>query len=1085
MNIKKLSILSFLVSLLLISTDVFAQVDARMLRQPDVSQSKIVFSYADDIWIVNKDGGTAHRLTTASGQETFPRFSPDGSMVAYNANYDGNTDIYVIPANGGVPRRITHHPMTERVLGWYPDGKHILFASSMKSGRQRYNQFYKVSINGGLSQRLPVPYGEFGSISPDGKTIAYTPKSRVFRNWKRYRGGWATDIWTFNLEDNSSKQITTNNANDELPMWDGSTLYFMSDRGSKLKYNLWAYNSETGKKRQVTNFSDYDIHFPAIGPSDIVFEAGGDLYLMDLASEQTRQVSVDVITDQTSIKPHTENVSSLIQNASISPEGNRALFQARGDIFSVPAENGYIQNLTQSSGVADRFPAWSPDGKYVAYWNDKTGEYELVLQNVGSGETQTVTSTGKKFKYNLYWSPDSKKLVYVNNAMDIRMYNVDSKSLTDIDKGLWMYQGQLDNFSVSWSADSKWVAYSRGIDNRKNAIFLYNTNTKKTNQVTSGYYNDRDPAFDPDGKYLYFLSSRTLRPNYSDLQNTWIYANTTNVVAVPLRKDVDSPLAPRNDEVSIKKEEKKEEKENGKKQKPKTVNIDLSNFESRLVQLPVDAGNYSHLSAASAKVLYQRNPRTGSDKRGSELAYFDLKERKEQSVIDNINGYQLSADNKKVLVASHGKYDILDLKPGQKIEKPLATDDLTMTVNPQKEWQQIFNDVWRFYRDYFYDPNMHGVDWKAMKARYQKMLDDAATRSDVNFVIGELIAELNSSHTYDGGGDTEHAEHRGVGLLGVDWSLENGAYRIKNIVEAAPWDNEARSPLDESGVNISEGDYVLAVNGTTLDTSKDPYAAFQGMADQTVELTVNDEPTMKGARKVLVKTLSSETRLRHLAWVQKNRKRVEEATNGRVGYIYVPNTSIGGQTELVRQFMDQYNKDALIIDERFNSGGQIPDRFIELLNRTELARWAVRDGHDWQSPPQANVGPKVMLINGWSGSGGDAFPAFFKEENIGPLVGTRTWGGLIGYTGVPSLIDGGFLTVPSFRMYYPDGKKWFPEGHGVEPDVKVIDNPTKLANGTDPQLERAIDLIMDKLDKEKKVTHPPYEDRSGTGIKYN
>lgn len=1086
MNTKKLLLLPVVIAFLMISTKAFAQVDARMLRQPDVSQSKIVFSYADDIWIVSKSGGTAHRLTTAEGQETFPRFSPDGSMVAYNANYDGNNDIYVIPTTGGVPKRITHHPMGERVLGWYPDGQHILFASSRKSERQRYNQFYKVSVKGGLAERLPVPYGEFGAISPDGNSIAYTPISRVFRNWKRYRGGMAADIYTFDLQDKSSRRLTTSNANDELPMWDGSTLYFLSDRGESLNYNIWATDTESGQKRQVTNFTDYDIHFPAIGPSDMVFEAGGSLYLMNLDSEKYHQVKVDVVTDETSIKPHTENVSNLIQNASISPDGKRALFQARGDIFSVPAEHGIIQNFTQSSSAADRFPAWSPDGQYVAYWSDQSGEYELTLRNMSTGQENTVTSTDQKYKYHLYWSPDSKKLAYVNNAMDIRLYNRENGSLTTIDKGLWMYQGSLDGFSVSWSADSKWMAYSRGLENQHNAIFLYNTESNERHQVTSGYYNDRDPAFDPDGKYLYFLSSRTLNPNYSDLQNTWIYANTTNVVAVPLRKEVDSPLAPRNDEVAVKKEaDKKKDNSEATSEEPEEVQIDLANFENRLVQLPIDAGNYSHLSGAPGKVLYQRNPRTGGDGKDSELAYFDLNDRKEEKVIEHINGYDLSADHQKVLVSSSGKYDILDLKPGQKIEKPLATDELTMTVDPQKEWQQIFTEVWRLYRDYFYDPNMHGVDWQAMKQRYQKMMDDAVTRSDVNYVIGELIAELNSSHTYNGGGDTEHADHRGVGLLGVDWSLDNGAYRIKNIVEAAPWDNEVRSPLNDSGVKVSEGDYVLAVNGTPLDTSKDPYAGFQGMANQTVELTVNDKPTMEGAHKVLVKTMASETELRHHAWIQANRQKVAEATDGKVGYIYVRNTSFGGQTALVRQFMAQYNKEALIIDERFNSGGQIPDRFIELLNRPQLAKWAVRDGHHWQSPPKANFGPKVMLINGWSGSGGDAFPAFFKEQNIGPVIGTRTWGGLIGYTGVPGLIDGGFLSVPSFRMYYPNGE-WFAEGHGIEPDIRVEDDPTKLANGVDPQLQRAIEVIKQKLEKQKQEkNHPPYENRTGTGVPGN
>lgn len=1090
MNKTGLAFCLFLVTVSINITDALAQLDARMLRQPDVSDTHIVFSYADDIWVVPKEGGLASRLTSAKGPESFPRFSPDGSLIAFNANYDGNEDIYVVPTFGGIPERITHHPMTERVLGWFPDGENILFASSMKSGRQRFNQFFKISAEGGMFEKLPVPYGEFGAISPDGSRIAYTPISRSFRTWKRYRGGMAPDIWLFNLDSYESQNITDNPANDEQPMWHGSTLYFLSDQGENQRNNIWAYESESGETRQITNFSDYDIHFPAVGPSDLVFEAGGRLYLMDLETEEYEEVNVNAITDRTTIQSRTEDVSDLIQDAFISPGGERVLFQARGDIFSVPAEHGPILNLTQSSGVAERFPAWSPDGKYVAYWSDRSGEYELALRDeAGSGEEQQLTSTGEKFKYSLYWSPDSNKLVFVDNAMNIRMYNIETEDFTEIDKGLWMYEGGLQNFSADWSADSKWITYSRGLDHQQNAVFLFNTETGERHQVTSGYYHDRDPAFDPDGKYLYLLTSRTFQPMYSNFDNSWIYANSTTVAAVPLREDVPSPLAPRNDEVSTDEEddngEENGEEENGdeeESEEPEEVVIDLKGFEDRLIELPMDAGNYGNVSAASGKVVYMKRPRTGEDGQSGSLAFYDLEEREEKTVIEEVFGYQLSANDKKVLVASGGgNYGVVDLAPEQSIETPLRTGELSMTVQPIEEWQQIFNDSWRLVRDYFYDPNFHGVDWQAVKERYQTMLNDAETRNDVNYVIGEMIAELNASHTYRGGGDMEAAETRGVGLLGIDWELENGAYRIENIVEGASWDNEVRSPLDMPGVNVSEGDYILAVNGERIDTSEDPYEAFQGLADKTVELTVNDSPTMEGARKVLVETLTDETRLRHLAWIEANRQRVDEATDGRVGYIYVRSTGIDAQNELVRQFMAQHEKDALIIDERFNSGGQIPDRFIELLNRQELAHWAVRDGKDWKWPPVAHFGPKVMLINGWSGSGGDAFPAYFKEAGLGPLIGTTTWGGLIGITGAPTLIDGGGITVPTFRMYYPDGE-WFPEGGGVQPDIRVIEDPTQLAKGVDPQLERAIEevqrLMRENPESYERPERPSYEDRT-------
>ncbi len=1066
------------------SASVEAQINARMLRYPDVSSTHITFVYAGDIWIVPKTGGLASRLSSPEGEESFPRFSPDGRYIAFSGNYQGNTDVYVIPAMGGTPKRLTYHPMPDRMLDWYPDGRSILFASARKSGRQRFNQLYRISREGGLPEKLPVPYGEFGTISPDGKTLAFMPRSRDFRTWKRYRGGWAPDIWLFDLKTFKSKNLTRHDANDAHPMWHGETLYFLSDRGPNQRYNIWAYNTRDESFRQVTHFKDFDIHFPAIGPQDIVFEAGGILYLLDLSTEQLRQVPVEVITDLATLYPKVEKVGDEIRNANISPHGKRAVFEARGEIFTVPAEHGPILNLTRSSGVAERYPAWSPDGKWVAYWSDRSGEYELTLRRAdGSGQERKLTSLGPGFRYQPYWSPDSKKLAFVDKAMTIQYVEVASGKITRVDKGLWMYQGALHRFRVSWSPDSRWLAYSRGTERRYNAIFLYDTKTGKRYQVTEGYYNDAQPAFDPEGKYLFYFSNRTLRPIYSDLDNTWIYPNTTNLIAVSLREDVPSPLAPRNDEEK-EEETKKEKKQSSKKEKEeksrevKPVRIDIDGFERRAVILPPKAGNYTDLWAVKGKVLYRRLPRTGSDEKKAALVYYDLQKREEKTIINDVDGYRLSADGKKLLVWKKRKYAIIDVKPGQKMDKPLRTGEMEMTVDPRSEWKQLFTDAWRFERDFFYDANMHGVDWEAMRKQYEKLLKDAVTRWDVNYVIGELIAELNASHTYRGGGDLERPKRRRVGLLGVDWKLENGAYRIARIIRGAPWDVEVRSPLDQPGVDVKEGDYVLAVNGIPLDISKEPYAAFEGLADKTVVLTVNSKPTLEGARRVLVKTLSDERRLRHLEWIETNRRKVEELSNGRVGYIYVRSTGFDGQTELVRQFMAQYTKDALIIDERFNSGGQIPDRFIELLNRPALSFWAVRDGRDWQWPPFAHFGPKVMLINGWSGSGGDAFPYYFKKAGLGPLIGTRTWGGLIGITGAPPLIDGGRVTVPTFRMYSTEGE-WFPEGHGVDPDIEVVNDPGMLAKGRDLQLERAVEEALRLLKTHPPVRpkRPPYEKR--------
>ena len=1080
----------------------FAQIDARMLRQPDVSQTHIAFVYAGDIWVVPKKGGTAARLSSPQGEESLPRFSPDGNHIAFNANYDGNTDIYVVPTSGGLPTRVTYHPGSDRVLDWYPDGQSILLASGMDSGRQRFNQFFKVSRDGGLPARLRVPYGEFGAISADGKWLAYTPRSRDFRTWKRYRGGMASDIWLFNLEDDSASRISEDPADDGQPMWHRHTIYYLSDRGADQRHNIWAYSIRTKKTRQVTHFRDFDIHFPSIGPSDLVFEAGGRLYLLNLRNDRHREVSVRVVTDRSTLRARTERVGKQVQGAWISPTGKRVLLEARGEIFSVPAEHGVIRNLTRTSGVAERFPSWSPDGKQVAYWSDRSGEYELVVRSVnGSGEKKVLTSLGNGFRYQCYWSPDSKKIAFIDEDVLLRLLNVESGDVQVIDRGEWLDHDDLSSFSLSWSSDNRWIAYAKTRDRATSSIYLYDTRDGQVHQVTSGYYADALPSFDPDGKYLYFVSNRTLQPVYSDLDNSWVYPNTTNLVAVPLRKDVPSPLQPRNDDEEIKEESDKEkagEEANEKEQKPgseaeeeagadqdekkgeKGVEIDLEGFERRLVVLPPEAGNYSGVAATKGKVLYLRRPRSGASRQVKRaLVYYDLKERKEQTILSDVHRFRLSADGKRVLVTQGRRFGIIEVKPKQKIEKPLRVAELEMTVDPKAEWRQIFRDAWRFERDYFYDPNMHGVDWKAVGEQYEKLIDDAVTRWDVNFVLGEMIGELNASHTYRSGGDTQSSQQRNVGMLGIDWAVENSAYRIKRIVRGADWDSEIRSPLDEPGLKVQEGDYILAVNGVPMDTSRAPWAAFQALGGKTVSLTVNSEPSLEESREVLVKPLTDESRLRHLEWIEQNRSKVDQASGGRVGYIYVRSTGVDGQTELVRQFSAQFKKPALIIDERFNSGGQIPDRFVELLNRPALSYWAVRDGSMWQWPPNGHFGPKVMLINGWSGSGGDAFPYYFREAGLGPLIGTRTWGGLIGISGSPSLIDGGGVTVPTFRMLSTSGE-WFEEGHGVEPDIEVLDHPTAMSKGGDPQLERAIEEVLRLLESNPPAQPevPGYEDRT-------
>jgi tricorn protease len=1063
-----------------------AQISARMFRYPDVSATQIAFTYAGDIWIVSKEGGTANKLSSPEGEETFARFSPDGTQIAFTANYDGNDDIYILPASGGTVQRLTYHGGNDQILDWHPDGNRLLFASSRESGRQRFGQFFTISKEGGMPEKLPLPYGSLASFSPDGQKLAFNFNSRISRTWKRYQGGMAPDIWTYDLSNNTSVNITNNVSSDEFPMWVGNTIYYLSDQGTEKRYNLWSYDIDNKIAAQLTTFSDVDVHFPAAGPTDIVFEAGGKLYLMDLASKKYEEVTINVITDQITLTPKQMPAEDYVNWIDLSPDGNRLIVEARGDVFSVPAKEGVTKNLTHSSGTAERFPAWSPDGKYIAYWSDASGEYQLTVFDLEKNSFKALTNYSSGFKYQLFWSPDSKKLAFVNQEMDINYFDIDKNQNFAIDKGQYMFHGSLSGFTFSWSPDSQWLAYANETTGRSQSIFLYDTKTATRHEAISSYYNNFNPVFDPDGKYLYFFTQREMKPVYGDFDNTFTYPNSTQIAAVPLTIEEASPLAPKNDSVSVKKEnkeekdDKKEDKQEEKEEnedKVKATKIDMEGFEHRIVLLPMSAGNYAALAAVSGKVIYHQFPNAGAGDGNKPVKFFDLEERETKTIVEDADGMTITADGKKIGIMKNQKVYVLDIQENQKTEEAANLANMQMIVEPKAEWEQIFHETWRLERDYFYDKNMHGLDWEAVGKQYEPLIDQSVTRWDVNYVLGELIGELNASHTYRGGGDEEEEKRLNVGYLGIDWALNQGAYQIKNIIQGADWDIEVRSPLDEPGVDVNEGDYILAVNGLPLRTDREPSAAFQGLGGETVELTVNSSPKLEGARSVVVKTLEDESRLRHLAWIEQNREKVDKASNGRIGYIYVRSTGIDGQNELVRQFNAQYHKDGLIIDERFNSGGQIPDRFIELLNRKPLAYWAVRDGKDWQWPPVAQFGPKAMLINGWSGSGGDAFPDYFKKSDLGPLIGTRTWGGLIGISGAPQLIDGGNVTVPTFRMYDPDGK-WFKEGHGVDPDIEVKENPGELAQGVDAQLNRAIEYIMKALqDYQGKPDHPAYEKR--------
>ena len=951
-----------------------ARADARMFRYPDVSATRIAFVYAGDIWTVPRAGGAATRVSSPLGEEMFPRFSPDGSQIAYSANYDGNLDVYLVPVDGGEPRRLTHHPMDDRVIGWHPDGKRVLFASTRESGRQRFNQFYLVNAGGGLPEKLPVPYGEFGAFSRDGRQFVYMPQSQDFRTWKRYRGGWSPDLWMFDLETFASRNLTNNPANDAQPMWRGNSVYFVSDRGRVPRNNIWALDTTNGRTRQVTTLTSYDITFPSIGGDAIVFQAGGRLHVLDLGTEKVTEVPVSVTTDAQTIRPTTAKAEALIGSASVSPTGQRAVFEARGDLISVPAEFGAVMNLSRSSGVAERYPRWSPDGKTIAYWSDRTGEYELTLRPAdGSGAERKITTLGPGFRYAPQWSPDSRKVAFADQTMRVRIVDIETGKLTEVDQNpQWMGHGQIEAWRFAWSADSRWIAYPRSFAAYGGtAIYVIDTTTGTRSQVTSGYVNDDQPVFDPEGKFLYYASDRVFAPVYSSFDTSWTYANPTRIVALPLRKNVKSPMAARHNAeppaatpASTPAPTPTPAPATGAAtpgtgsapapKPPVPVTIEFDGIESRAVVLPPVAGNYADLQAIAGKVVYRRLPRSGSAPTPSPVSpvlAWDLTERVEQTILDDADRFVVTADGKKALVLHEAKFAILDVKPAQKFGKTLTTADIEVPVDPRAEWKQMFLDAFRFQRDFFYDPNMHGVDWAEMRDHYLALVADAVTRWDLNFALGEFIGELDASHTYRSGGALENAPQKPVGMLGVDWEAADGAYRIKRIVRGGPWDVDVRSPLDEPGVDVSAGDFVLAVNGVPMTTSADPWAAFQGLAGKTVVLSVNKTASAEGARSVIVTCLGDETELRFRDWIETRRRQVDEATNGRIGYIYVQSTGVDAQNELMRQFMAQYQKDGLIIDERFNSGGQIPDRFIELLNRPMLAFFGVRDGSSWRGRP--------------------------------------------------------------------------------------------------------------------------------------
>ncbi|HZI52716.1 MAG TPA: PDZ domain-containing protein, partial [Chitinophagaceae bacterium] len=823
----------FLLTLIIGYTQGFAQIDARLFRYPDVSASQIAFVYGGDIWTAPKSGGTATRITSSTGEESFPRFSPDGKTLAFTASYRGNADVYTMPVTGGVPTRLTWHAMNDRVVDWHPGGNHILFASLRENAVGNVSNLYLLSKNGGLPEKLSVPYGELGSFSPDGESIAYV--NRITENYpfKRYRGGYASDVIVFNLKKMTAENITANTATDGKPVWHKNKIYYISDVDNNKRRNIWEYDISTKARTQLTKFSDVDINHMSAGPDELVFEAGGKLYLLNLAGNKYDEVKINVVADYSTLMPRTENVGNRLADADISPDAKRVVVEARGELFTLPAEHGPVLNITNNSGAYDQQPAWSPNGKWIAYWSDKSGEYEIWLQEVQTASAKKLTSFGKGMGFQLFWSPDSKKLAFVNQEQEIKVLTVASGDITTIDKTEQLPYQALRGFRLSWSSDNNWITYSKALENLNSAIYLYSLTDKKLHKVTSGFYNDTYPVFDPGGKYLFFRTDRRLQPVYSNIDGTWIYPNSTQLAYASLDPSNKSLLAARNDEVKITEDSTakpagdKPDTAKAKTDKPDTakaatakkpaskpISVKPELLEARLQVLtaPV-AGNYGEIAAADGKLVYRRFPNSGTSGEQPALYMYDIEKREEKRIIGNANGWTMTADGKSILIYQGNSLGIIKPNPDQKIEKSLNTAAMEMTVNPREEWSQLFNDTWRRYRDFFYDPEMQQVNWNDIRKQYGELMKDAITRWDVLNIQQEMIAELAAGHTYANNGDAEQASNRGHGFLGIDWELSNGAYRIKRIVRPAAWDNEVRSPFDATGISVKEGDYILAVNG--------------------------------------------------------------------------------------------------------------------------------------------------------------------------------------------------------------------------------------------------------------------------------
>jgi tricorn protease len=1092
----------FLCVLLLLcaSAPAVAQDAPLLLRRPTLSRTQVAFVYGGDLWVVSREGGEARRLTTGAGIETDPHFSPDGSQIAFTGEYDGNVDVYVMPASGGVPRRLTYHPAADVAVGWTPDGTRVLFRSA-RASYTSFNRLYTVPASGGpeVTNELPLPRAEQASYSPDGTHLAYVPNLQWQAAWKRYRGGQTTPIWIADLSDSSVEKLPRENSNDFDPMWVGQTVYFLSDRNGPV--TLFSYDTATKAVKQLVENAGLDIKSASAGPGAIAYEQFGTIYLYDLDSHASKRLDINVAADLPEVRPHFLKIEPRrINNAAISPSGARAVFEARGEILTVPAEKGDVRDLTNTVAAAERDPAWSPDGKWVAYFSDESGEYALYLKDQsGMGEPRRIDlGQPPSFFYSPRWSPDSKRIAYTDKRMNVWYVELEHPTPVRVDSDI--YELPFHSLDPAWSPDGKWLAYTKQLPNHLHAVFLYSVEQKNSFQATDGMSDARYPVFDRNGKYLYFAASTDLGQ-----ANSWLEMSSINrpftrsVYMIVLDKTQPSPLAPESDDEKVAAESTPSPSPTpgasgqpstpdaggqaapgkpGGQKKPAVVRVDLEQIGQRVLALPMPARNYAGLATGKDGILFlaEAPPVVGEDDPPLTIQKFDLSTRKTDRFLEGVTSFDVSASGEKALFRRGEQWFIAaTAQPPKPGEGALRLDDLTVQVDPRAEWRQMYHEVWRIERDFFYDPNHHGLDLKAAEAKYEPYLERLASRDDLNYLFEEMLGELTTGHVFVGGGERPDVKRVGGGLLGADYDVDRGRYRFARVYNGENWNPSLRAPLTQPGVGVRAGEYLLAVRGRELRASDNIYQVFEGTAGKSVALRVGPNPDGTGSREVTVVPVASEQGLRRLAWMEDNRRKVDQLSGGRVAYVYLPNTAGAGFTNFNRYYFSQTDKQAVVIDERFNSGGDIADYIIDNLRRPPMSRVTTREGEDYSYPVGSIYGPKVMVINEMAGSGGDALPWYFRKAGLGPLVGKKTWGGLVGIYDYPELMDGGRVTAPRIAIYGLQGE-WEVEGRGIAPDIEVEYDPRLVRQGHDPQLEKAVQVALELLAKNPppQFKKPPY-----------